>query len=225
MRVQTRAACRATTHLSRLSCQSKRCPLVREVSPLRRPTPLEVGWRQSGPPLYYSPCGASMGSAVRARPVGREPRGHLGGQDSSSSHEAYHPRKFVSEFRPPYQRGPNGPQTACQSINRAADSIKQSSRDPARGPIIHVLTNRSYRASCPRPEAHHTFRISNRHMCLPIKPRGAGHTFSVEKIRWNATRRPDWSPLNTTVPEVPLEAQWGPFKPGLGAGYALGSSP
>jgi len=39
-RGQTRAACRATAHLSRLSRQPKRCPLAREVLHLRRPTPL-----------------------------------------------------------------------------------------------------------------------------------------------------------------------------------------
>src|SRR6516165_1175191 len=56
-RGQTRAACRATTHLSRLSRQPKRCPLPRWVLHLRRLTPLEVVWRQSGPPAHYSRWG------------------------------------------------------------------------------------------------------------------------------------------------------------------------
>jgi hypothetical protein len=55
MRGQTRAACRATTYLSRLSRQPKCCPLVLENLPLRRLMPLEVVWRPSGPPAHYRP--------------------------------------------------------------------------------------------------------------------------------------------------------------------------
>src|SRR5690242_21886256 len=55
MRGQTRVPCRATTHLSRLSCQSKRCPLARQVLHLRRLTPVEVVWHRGDPPAHYTP--------------------------------------------------------------------------------------------------------------------------------------------------------------------------
>ena len=47
MRGQTRAPCPATTYLSWLSCEPKRCPLALDNLPLRRLTPLEVVWRSS----------------------------------------------------------------------------------------------------------------------------------------------------------------------------------
>src|SRR5262249_1420215 len=49
-REQTRAPCRATTSLSRLSCLPKRWPLACENLPLRRLTPAEVVWHPGDPP-------------------------------------------------------------------------------------------------------------------------------------------------------------------------------
>src|SRR6516164_1095547 len=55
MRGQTRALCPATTYLSWLSREPKRCPLALENLPLRRLTPLEVVWRPGDPPVHYRP--------------------------------------------------------------------------------------------------------------------------------------------------------------------------
>src|SRR5215469_11889444 len=58
MRWRTRAPCPATTYLSWLSCEPKRCPLALENLPLRRLTPLEVVWRPGDPPAHYRLIGA-----------------------------------------------------------------------------------------------------------------------------------------------------------------------
>src|SRR5215831_11569954 len=56
-RWRTRARCRATPCLSRLSCLPKRWPLALEFLPLRRLTPVEVVWRPGDPSAHYRPCG------------------------------------------------------------------------------------------------------------------------------------------------------------------------
>src|SRR5215472_10333108 len=70
MRGQTRAPCPATTYLSWLSCEPKRCPLALENLPLRRLTPLEVVWRPGDPPVHYRPRPISC-MARRFRPYVR----------------------------------------------------------------------------------------------------------------------------------------------------------
>jgi hypothetical protein len=71
--------------------------------PLRRPTPLEVAWHQSGPPVHYSRCVASMGSAARAHL--KKFRGRIrgppppGAKIQSRRANANRPRKFVVKFR------------------------------------------------------------------------------------------------------------------------------
>src|SRR5215469_17714247 len=67
MRWQTRAPCPATTYLSWLSCEPKRCPLALDNLPLRRLTPLEVVWRPGDPPVHYRPRPISC-TARRSRP-------------------------------------------------------------------------------------------------------------------------------------------------------------
>ena len=64
-RERTRAPCRATTSLSRLSCLPKPWPLACENLLLRRLTPVEVVWHRGDPPAHYTPRPISCTAPAR----------------------------------------------------------------------------------------------------------------------------------------------------------------
>ena len=125
-RWRTRARCRATPCLSRLSCLPKRWPLAHEYLLLRRLTPVEVVWRPGDPPMDYRPGVRARQRCICAKESKTPPPG---GQKLGSLPNRNPPRKNATILE--VGAGPQVPSCGIAAI-----------RVPFRGPAStpHVLT-------------------------------------------------------------------------------------
>jgi hypothetical protein len=155
MRGQTRVPCRATTHLSRLSCQSKRCPLAREVLHLRRLTPVEVVWRSGDPPAHYSRCGTAMAIRSEREPEdfrGRIREGHPHPRNSFAARRRK-PPSFVRPLLP--QREQHSGRSASFTAGRALSFSNWLIISFSQRTVDHGLPARFNGARSPDPSVKH----------------------------------------------------------------------